>query len=122
MVVDGDQSKWEIDRTLTLGDRAGSGAAILSLTGAGSRLSIGAGAAADAGQLPNSETAVTVSGTGNLASLAIYNGNKLENAGNGYIGVGAGETGSVIVSGSGSAWNNSGNVVVGTRALRRLRW
>ena len=42
VVVDGAQSKWEIDRTLTLGDSAGSGAAILSLTGAGSRVSIGA--------------------------------------------------------------------------------
>jgi autotransporter family porin len=105
---------------LTLGDVAASGTATLSLTGAGSRVSIGAAAATEAGLLPVQETAVTVSDTGNSAKLAIYNGNKLQNGGNGYVGVAAGETGSVVVSGAGSAWNNGGNVTIGSAGTATL--
>lgn len=112
IVVDGEQSRLQV-ASLQLGTPSDGGAATVTLSGAGSRLYVGAAAVAQNSVLPLAETAMVVSKTGTAASVSIYDGNQLANSGSAYLGVGAGESGSVLVHGSGSSWSNGGNVFVG---------
>ena len=121
VVIDGPGSAWTVLQSLSLGDVEDSGAATLSLTGAGSRLYVGASAVQDGGQFPNNETALVVSAAGGTAQLAIYAGNTLMNAGNGYVGVGAGEAGEVTIDGAASAWHNTGTVQIGAAGTATLK-
>jgi T5SS/PEP-CTERM-associated repeat protein len=120
VTVDGENSRWEISETLSLGDEVDGGAGTLSLSGAGSRVYVGSGASSFGGQLPIDQTALIVSATTGVAQLAIYDGNQLENAGNGYVSPDAGTSGNVIVAGAGSAWNNGGDVLVGVDGTATL--
>jgi T5SS/PEP-CTERM-associated repeat protein len=120
VVVDGQQSTWEITDSLSVGDLSDSGAATLSLTGAGSRVYIGAAAVAQGAFLPMDHTALIVSKLGGSAQLAIYDGNSVQNSGSAYVGVGAGESGSVLVDGAASEWSNSLGVFVGVNGIGTL--
>lgn len=111
--IDGQNSRWEIAKTLTLGDVSDSGQATVTLSGAGSRLYVGPAAVTAGSGLPSTETAVVVSDTTGAAAMSIYAGNKLNNAGSGYIGINAGESGSVSIIGAGSEWANAGAVSIG---------
>jgi T5SS/PEP-CTERM-associated repeat protein len=120
VVVDGQQSAWEITDSLSIGDVSDSGTATLSLTGAGSRVYIGAAAAAQGAFLPVDHTALVVSKLGGTAQLSIYDGNSVQNSGSAYVGVGVGESGSVVVDGATSTWSNSGGMFVGVTGIGTL--
>jgi T5SS/PEP-CTERM-associated repeat protein len=120
VVVDGQQSTWEIGESLSLGDSSDSGVGTLSLTGAGSRVYVGAAAIAYGATLAPTQTSLIVSRSGGPAQLSIYAGNSIENAGSAYLGVGVGEAGSVLVDGAASEWNNAGNVFVGVDGTATL--
>jgi T5SS/PEP-CTERM-associated repeat protein len=111
--IDGPNARWEIAKTLTLGDSADSGQATVMLSGAGSRLYVGAAAVTAGSGLPLTQTAVVVSDTTGVAAISVYAGNKLTNAGSGYIGINAGESGSASIIGAGSEWTNGGAVSIG---------
>jgi fibronectin-binding autotransporter adhesin len=112
VIVDGEQSRWQV-ASLQLGTLANGGDAVISLSGAGSRVYVGAAAAAQNGVLPLAQTALVISELGEDASVAIYDGNTLTNSGSAYLGVGVGESGSFLVHGASSTWSNVGNVFVG---------
>jgi T5SS/PEP-CTERM-associated repeat protein len=120
VVVDGQQSTWEVADSVSIGDAVNGGTASLSLTGNGSRVYIGAAAAAQSSVLPLDQTAIVVSGTAGSAQLAIYGGNAVQNSGSAYLGVSAGESGTVLVRGAGTNWNNSGDVFVGMGGMGTL--
>ncbi len=113
VVIDGPGSSWTVLQSLSLGDVADGGSATLSLTGAGSRVYVGAAAANQGTQIPTSQTAFIVSSTSGTAQLSIYAGNTIANAGNGYIGIGATEVGSATIDGPTSAWHNTGTMEIG---------
>jgi T5SS/PEP-CTERM-associated repeat protein len=113
VIVDGQQSAWEVANSLSVGDPVNGGMASLSLTGAGSRVYIGGTAKTQGAMLPVTETAVVISGTGSTAQLSIYGGNTVQSSGAAYLGVGAGESGSALILGAGTNWQNGGNVYVG---------
>lgn len=112
IVVDGQQSRLQVT-SLQLGTETDSGAAVVTLSGVGSRAYVGAAAVAQNSLLPISETALVVSAIGGNADVTIYQGNQLTNSGSAYIGIGAGESGSMLVHGASSSWNNGGNVFIG---------
>lgn len=112
IIVDGEQSRLQV-ASLQLGTATDGGTANVTLSGAGSRVYVGAAAVAQNAVLPTMQTALVVSAVGGNASLSIYDGNQLTSSGSAYLGVGAGESGSVLVQGAGSSWSNSGNVTVG---------
>jgi T5SS/PEP-CTERM-associated repeat protein len=113
VVIDGPGSSWTVLQSLSLGDLEDGGAATLSLTGAGSRVYVGAAAAQQGSQIPSAQTALIISATNGTAQLSIYGGNTIMNSGNGYLGVGATEVGSVTIDGPASAWHNTGSVEIG---------
>lgn len=113
VVIDGQLSTWEVADTLSVGAIPTGGTATLSLTGAGSRLYVGDAAVSHATAVPVGNTAVIVSDTGSPAELKVYDGNSVQNSGSAYIGYAVGESGSVLINGAASTWNNAGDVVVG---------
>lgn len=113
VVVDGQQSAWEVANSLSVGDPMNGGMASLALTGSGSRVYIGGAAKTQGTMLPVTETAVVISGIGSSAQLAIYGGNSVQSTGAAYLGVGVGESGSALIQGAGSHWQNGGSVYVG---------
>lgn len=119
IVVDGQHSRLQV-ASLQLGIVSDSGAATVTLSGAGSRVYVGAAAIAHDTVLPLAHTALVVSELGENASVSIYAGNQMTNSGSAYLGVGAGESGSVLVHGTGSSWTNGGNVFVGVAGTANL--
>jgi T5SS/PEP-CTERM-associated repeat protein len=127
-------------RSLTLGQSAGDsgtvaigaggllttiGGAIIGLGGTGTVNLTNGGTLTDGagfvGNLPGSQGTVTVSGAGSTwtntgtlvvgglgtGTLTIQDGGAVNSGGGGSVGLSAGSTGTVTVSGAGSTWNNS---------------
>ncbi len=113
VVVDGQKSTWEIADLLSVGNAGNAAKGSLSLTGAGSRVYVGAAATIQGATLPIGQTAIIVSASSGAAQLAIYGGNTVMNSGTAYLGVGASESGAALVQGTGSTWNNGDSVFVG---------
>lgn len=120
VVVDGQQSTWEVSNSLSVGDATNGGAASLTLTGAGSRVYVGAGAATYGTTLPIDQTAVVVSKLGTAAKLSVFEGNSIQNAGNAYLGAASGEAGEVVVNGAATSWINNGGVFIGVNGTGAL--
>ena len=120
VTIDGQQSTWEVTNSLSVGAAINGGTASLALTGAGSRVYVGAAAVAQGAALPIDQTAIVVSKVGSPAQLSIYEGNSIQNAGSAYIGVENGEAGEAIVNGVGTTWSNSGGVFIGVNGSGTL--
>ncbi len=67
-----------------------------------------------------SATAVTISDSDSNGILKVRDGGIISNAGVGRIGLSAGSKGEVTISGSGSEWNNTSSVFVGTSGAGTL--
>jgi T5SS/PEP-CTERM-associated repeat protein len=59
-------------------------------------------------------TVLTVSDTGSNGTLFVRNGSVINNSGSGQIGLNSGSAGVATVTGDGSQWNNSSEMVVGS--------
>jgi len=113
VVIDGEQSAWEVSNSLSVGNAINGGTGGVTLTGAGSRLYLGAAAVTQGATLPVDHTAIVVSKSGSAAQLSIYEGNSIQNSGSAYIGGGHGESGAVEINGEATSWQNDGAVFLG---------
>jgi T5SS/PEP-CTERM-associated repeat protein len=111
--VEGEGAAWEVFQSLTLGKAQNGGSGTVSLATGGNRIYVGAAAVRNADQIPSGQTALVVSEEGGVATLEMFGGSQLQNAGNAYVANGAGETGTVSITGAGSHWNNQGDVSIG---------
>lgn len=120
VLVDGEKSSWTAYSELRLGSSSNGGSAMLSLTGAGSRVYVGTAAVFQGDLLPLTETALIVEESFGGSELAIHGGSRIQNTGNAYIAVGENKSGKATVDGATSSWHNGGDVLVGTGGVGTL--
>ena len=122
VTVSGAGSTWNSGGFLYVGDY---GNGMLNITGGGAVNSAygyigywsgvpGVMTVSGTGSTWNNSYALLVGNSGS-GTLTITGGGVVNNGGLGTIGNSPGSTGMVIVSGTGSTWNNSGNLFVGQR-------
>ncbi len=106
--VTGSGSQWTNSGGLFVGgtDTTDGGAGTLNLDNGG-HVNVGDDLESGGG------TALTVSDSGTDGILFVRHGSTITNSGSGAIGLTSGRTGVATVTGSGSRWNNSGDVYVG---------